>query len=58
MARYDLEPLDQAETGAYIQHRLQVAGLPASVELFPPAVVRRTTMVCPVAQASLANPGS
>ncbi len=40
-ARYDLEPLDQAETSAYIQHRLQVAGLPASVELFPAPVVRR-----------------
>lgn len=39
-ARYNLEPLDQRETAAYIRHRLQVAGLPADRELFPPAVVK------------------
>ena len=40
-ARYNLEPLDLSETNAYIRHRLEVAGLPADRELFPPAVVRR-----------------
>jgi len=39
-ARYNLEPLNQSETGAYIQHRLQVAGMAADREIFPPAVVR------------------
>ncbi len=39
-ARYNLEPLDLRETAAYIRHRLQVAGLPADRELFPPTVVR------------------
>ena len=40
-ARYDLEPLNREETDAYIRHRLQVAGLPANQELFPPRVVRQ-----------------
>ena len=39
-ARYDLGPLDLEETGAYIHHRLQVAGMAAGREVFPPAVVR------------------
>ncbi len=39
-ARYNLEPLNLAETGAYIRHRLQVAGLSPGRELFPPRVVR------------------
>ena len=39
-ARYNLEPLNLEETDAYIRHRLQVAGLPANRELFPPALVR------------------
>jgi general secretion pathway protein A len=39
-ARYTLAPLNQAETAAYIRHRLQIAGLPAGRELFPPDVVR------------------
>ncbi|MHA7816615.1 MAG: ExeA family protein [Pseudohaliea sp.] len=39
-ARYNLEPLSLAETGAYIRHRLQVAGLGPGTELFPPRVVR------------------
>lgn len=39
-ARYNLTPLSRTETAAYIRHRLQVAGLPAGRELFPPAVVR------------------
>jgi general secretion pathway protein A len=38
-ARYNLRPLDRDETEAYIRHRLQVAGLPANQELFPPRVV-------------------
>ena len=39
-ARYNLEPLNLEETAAYIRHRLQVAGLAAGRELFPPSVVR------------------
>ncbi|AQA19518.1 general secretion pathway protein GspA [Halioglobus japonicus] len=39
-ARYNLEPLNLAETGAYIQHRLQVAGMTADRQIFPPAVVK------------------
>ena len=39
-ARYHLLPLSQEETQAYIRHRLQVAGLPAGQELFPPALVK------------------
>ena len=39
-ARYNLGPLNLAETGAYIHHRLQVAGMPADRVIFPPAVVR------------------
>ncbi len=39
-ARYNLEPLNLEETGAYIRHRLQVAGMSAGQEVFPSAVVR------------------
>ncbi len=39
-ARYNLEPLNQEETGAYIHHRLQVAGMSADRIIFPPTVVR------------------
>jgi general secretion pathway protein A len=39
-ARYNLEPLNQSETGAYIHHRLQVAGMTPDREIFPPGVVR------------------
>jgi general secretion pathway protein A len=39
-ARYNLQPLNFEETGAYIRHRLQVAGLPANQELFPGSVVK------------------
>ena len=39
-ARFDLQPLSVAETGAYIRHRLHVAGLPAGRELFSAALVR------------------
>jgi general secretion pathway protein A len=39
-ARYNLEALNLHETGAYIRHRLQVAGLPADRILFPTAVVK------------------
>ena len=39
-ARYNLEPLNLEETGAYIRHRLQVAGMVAGREVFPQAVVR------------------
>lgn len=40
-ARYQLKPLSLAETQAYIDHRLQVAGLPAGQRLFPRHVVKR-----------------
>ncbi|MEQ8804008.1 MAG: AAA family ATPase, partial [Haliea sp.] len=49
-ARYNLAPLSPEETGAYIRHRLQVAGLAPGRELFPPEVVRgihRTTRGIP-----------
>jgi general secretion pathway protein A len=39
-ARFELGPLSAAETGAYIRHRLHIAGMPAGRELFPAAVVR------------------
>ncbi|RLQ21709.1 general secretion pathway protein GspA [Seongchinamella sediminis] len=39
-ARYNLGPLNRAETGAYINHRLQVAGMAADRVIFPPSVVR------------------
>lgn len=38
-ARYNLEPLNRLETAAYIAHRLQVAGMVAGREVFPPRVV-------------------
>lgn len=38
-ARYHLEPLSREETGAYITHRLQVAGLEEDREIIPPSVV-------------------
>ncbi|UTA47761.1 AAA family ATPase [Simiduia sp. 21SJ11W-1] len=45
-ARFHIEPLNEAETQAYIRHRLQVAGLPASQQLFPPAIMRRIHQRC------------
>jgi len=39
-ARYNLEPLNLDETGAYIQHRLQVAGMSPERVIFTPSVVR------------------
>jgi general secretion pathway protein A len=39
-ARYNLEPLSLEETGAYIRHRLQVAGMNPGQEVFPAKVVR------------------
>ncbi|EED36927.1 general secretion pathway protein A [Luminiphilus syltensis NOR5-1B] len=40
-ARYELRPLNPDETGAYIAHRLSVAGLSGGEALFPPSVVRQ-----------------
>ncbi|HRH79166.1 MAG TPA: AAA family ATPase, partial [Cellvibrionaceae bacterium] len=34
-ARYHLRPLSQDETGAYIKHRLQIAGMPPGRQPFP-----------------------
>jgi general secretion pathway protein A len=39
-ARYNLEPLNLDETGAYIRHRLQVAGMNPGREVFPASVVK------------------
>lgn len=39
-ARYDLQPLSEEETGAYVQHRLQVAGISPSRSLFSSSVIR------------------
>ncbi len=39
-ARYQLKALSLDETAGYIRHRLQVAGLHANQELFPPRVVQ------------------
>ncbi|NQX87609.1 MAG: AAA family ATPase [Halioglobus sp.] len=39
-ARYNLEPLNLEETGAYIRHRLQVAGMSPERVIFGSALVR------------------
>ncbi len=39
-ARYQIKPLSLEETHTYINHRLQVAGLPAGQQLFAPPVVK------------------
>ena len=39
-ARFNLTPLDASETAAYIQHRLQIAGLPSNRVVFPSAASR------------------
>lgn len=39
-ARYNLEPLNLDETGAYIHHRLQVAGMSPERIIFPDSIVR------------------
>lgn len=39
-ARYNLDPLNLDETGAYIHHRLQVAGMSPERVIFPTSVVR------------------
>ncbi len=40
-ARYHLRPLTQDETGAYIRHRLSVAGMPPGRDPFPASVVKK-----------------
>jgi general secretion pathway protein A len=39
-ARYNLGPLNLAETRAYIRHRLQVAGMSPGRDVFPEAVIK------------------
>jgi general secretion pathway protein A len=39
-ARYNLGPLNLEETGAYIRHRLEVAGMTPGRDVFPASVVR------------------
>jgi general secretion pathway protein A len=41
IARYHLGPLTQAETGAYVAHRLAVAGASAATAPIPPALTSR-----------------
>lgn len=45
-ARFHIDPLNEEETQAYIRHRLQVAGLPASQPLFSTAIMRRIHRHC------------
>jgi general secretion pathway protein A len=40
-ARFDLTPLDEQETRAYVRHRLQVAGLSDDQEIFSGAALRQ-----------------
>lgn len=40
-ARYHLRPLSQAETEAYIKHRLTIAGMPPGRSPFSPRIMRR-----------------
>jgi general secretion pathway protein A len=44
-ARYHLRPLSEAETEAYIKHRLTVAGMPAGRQPFPPSIVRKVHQI-------------
>jgi general secretion pathway protein A len=38
--RWHLEPLDREETARYIQHRLRIAGGPATADIFSPGALR------------------
>ena len=38
--RWHLQPLDRAETGRYVLHRLRIAGGPATADIFAPATLR------------------
>src|SRR5262245_28120891 len=38
--RWHLLPLDRAETGRYVLHRLRIAGGPATADIFSPAALR------------------
>jgi general secretion pathway protein A len=38
--RWHLEPLDRAETGRYIVHRLRIAGGPGTADIFSPGALR------------------
>lgn len=40
-ARYHLRPLSQEETGAYIKHRLQIAGMPPGRQPFPDPIIKK-----------------
>lgn len=40
-ARYHLRPLSQDETGAYIKHRLQIAGMPPGRQPFPEPIIKK-----------------
>ncbi|MEY4589081.1 MAG: hypothetical protein RL497_1157 [Pseudomonadota bacterium] len=40
-ARYHLRPLSQDETGAYIKHRLHIAGMPPGRQPFPDAIIKK-----------------
>jgi general secretion pathway protein A len=40
-ARYHLRPLSQDETGAYIKHRLHIAGMPPGRQPFPDPIIKK-----------------
>lgn len=40
-ARYHLRPLSQEETGSYIKHRLQIAGMPPGRQPFPDPIIKK-----------------
>ena len=44
-ARYHLRPLSEEETGAYIRHRLTIAGMPAGRQPFPNSIVRKVHQI-------------
>lgn len=44
-ARFSLGPLNEAETAAYIDHRLSVAGLSGQQSLFPSKIIKRVHQV-------------
>lgn len=44
-ARYHLRPLSEQETGAYIKHRLTVAGMPAGRQPFPPRIINKIHLI-------------
>ena len=44
-ARYHLRPLSEQEVGPYVQHRLQVAGMPPGQSPFPPHIIHKVFQI-------------